>query len=79
MDVRQIRFTGSGRDAPCLEIQHYAAFYVPIIKESPFYPQGREQKVDSNQEPFTHPAPEQIPKTFVEAVNVLRPSAIIGK
>lgn len=40
--------------------------------------QGREQKVDSNQEPFTHPAPEQIPKTFVEAVNVLRPSAIIG-
>lgn len=41
--------------------------------------QGREQKVDSNQEPFTHPAPEQIPKTFVEAVNVLRPSAIIGE
>uniref|UniRef100_A0A8C8BJN2 Malic enzyme n=1 Tax=Otus sunia TaxID=257818 RepID=A0A8C8BJN2_9STRI len=39
---------------------------------------GREQKVDSNQEPFTHQAPEQIPKTFVEAVNVLRPSAIIG-
>ncbi|NXH96268.1 MAOM protein, partial [Pachycephala philippinensis] len=40
--------------------------------------QGREQKVDSNQEPFTHQAPEHIPKTFVEAVNVLRPSAIIG-
>ncbi|XP_052633073.1 NAD-dependent malic enzyme, mitochondrial isoform X2 [Harpia harpyja] len=40
--------------------------------------EGREQKVDSNQEPFTHQAPEQIPKTFVEAVNVLRPSAIIG-
>ncbi|NWY46189.1 MAOM protein, partial [Sylvia atricapilla] len=40
--------------------------------------QGREQKVDSNQEPFTHPAPEQLPKTFEEAVNVLRPSAIIG-
>lgn len=35
--------------------------------------------MDSNQEPFTHPAPEQIPKTFVEAVNVLRPSAIIGE
>ncbi|XP_058721362.1 NAD-dependent malic enzyme, mitochondrial [Poecile atricapillus] len=40
--------------------------------------QGREQKVDSNQEPFTHQPPEHIPKTFVEAVNVLRPSAIIG-
>uniref|UniRef100_A0A8C6JMN6 Malic enzyme n=1 Tax=Melopsittacus undulatus TaxID=13146 RepID=A0A8C6JMN6_MELUD len=40
--------------------------------------QGREQKVDANQEPFTHQVPEQIPKTFVEAVNVLRPSAIIG-
>ncbi|XP_055649005.1 NAD-dependent malic enzyme, mitochondrial isoform X3 [Falco peregrinus] len=40
--------------------------------------EGREQKVDSNQEPFTHQAPVQIPKTFVEAVNVLRPSAIIG-
>ncbi|NXF27550.1 MAOM protein, partial [Rhodinocichla rosea] len=40
--------------------------------------QGREQKVDPHQEPFTHKAPEDIPKTFVEAVNVLRPSAIIG-
>ncbi|KAM6037458.1 LOW QUALITY PROTEIN: NAD-dependent malic enzyme, mitochondrial-like [Chlamydotis macqueenii] len=40
--------------------------------------QGREQKVDSNQEPFMHQAPEQIPKTFVEAVNVLWPLAIIG-
>lgn len=48
-------------------------------EESTFYLQGREQKVDSNQEPFTHQAPEQLPKTFVEAVNVLRPSAIIGK
>uniref|UniRef100_A0A8D2PWK8 Malic enzyme n=1 Tax=Zosterops lateralis melanops TaxID=1220523 RepID=A0A8D2PWK8_ZOSLA len=41
--------------------------------------EGREQKVDSNQEPFTHPPPEDMPKTFEEAVNVLRPSAIIGK
>uniref|UniRef100_A0A8C3UET6 Malic enzyme n=1 Tax=Catharus ustulatus TaxID=91951 RepID=A0A8C3UET6_CATUS len=40
--------------------------------------EGREQKVDSHQEPFAHQAPEHIPKTFVEAVNVLRPSAIIG-
>ncbi|XP_060092153.1 NAD-dependent malic enzyme, mitochondrial [Heteronotia binoei] len=40
--------------------------------------QGREQKVDANQEPFSHPAPDQVPKTFLEAVNVLQPSAIIG-
>ncbi|XP_064591988.1 NAD-dependent malic enzyme, mitochondrial [Zonotrichia leucophrys gambelii] len=42
--------------------------------------QGREQKVDPHQEPFAHRAPQDIdiPKTFVEAVNVLRPSAIIG-
>uniref|UniRef100_A0A8D0HDZ9 Malic enzyme n=1 Tax=Sphenodon punctatus TaxID=8508 RepID=A0A8D0HDZ9_SPHPU len=40
--------------------------------------QGREQKVDANQEPFTHQAPDQVPKTFVDAVNVLQPSAIIG-
>uniref|UniRef100_A0ACB8ENU2 NAD-dependent malic enzyme, mitochondrial n=1 Tax=Sphaerodactylus townsendi TaxID=933632 RepID=A0ACB8ENU2_9SAUR len=40
--------------------------------------QGREQKVDSNQEPFSHPAPDQVPKTFLDAVNVLQPSAIIG-
>ncbi|XP_015280512.1 PREDICTED: NAD-dependent malic enzyme, mitochondrial [Gekko japonicus] len=40
--------------------------------------QGREQKVDTNQEPFSHPAPDQVPKTFLEAVNVLQPSAIIG-
>uniref|UniRef100_A0A8D2ML44 Malic enzyme n=1 Tax=Zonotrichia albicollis TaxID=44394 RepID=A0A8D2ML44_ZONAL len=43
--------------------------------------QGREQKVDPHQEPFAHRAPQDIdiPKTFVEAVNVLRPSAIIGE
>nr|XP_006136854.1 NAD-dependent malic enzyme, mitochondrial [Pelodiscus sinensis] len=40
--------------------------------------QGREQKVDANQEPFTHQPPDQVPKTFVDAVNVLQPSAIIG-
>ncbi|XP_066469821.1 NAD-dependent malic enzyme, mitochondrial [Tiliqua scincoides] len=40
--------------------------------------QDREQKVDANQEPFTHPAPDQVPKTFLDAVNVLQPSAIIG-
>uniref|UniRef100_A0A674I2N9 Malic enzyme n=1 Tax=Terrapene triunguis TaxID=2587831 RepID=A0A674I2N9_9SAUR len=40
--------------------------------------EGREQKVDANQEPFTHQPPDQVPKTFVDAVNVLQPSAIIG-
>lgn len=55
------------------------AFPALSQKEPMFCLQGREQKVDSNQEPFTHQAPEQIPKTFVEAVNVLRPSAIIGE
>uniref|UniRef100_A0A8C3QG43 Malic enzyme n=1 Tax=Cyanoderma ruficeps TaxID=181631 RepID=A0A8C3QG43_9PASS len=46
--------------------------------------QGQEEKVDSNQEPFTHQAPEQIPKTFVEAViffsqNVLKAMASINE
>ncbi|XP_063151896.1 NAD-dependent malic enzyme, mitochondrial [Candoia aspera] len=40
--------------------------------------QGREQAGDVNQEPFTHPAPEHVPKSFVDAVNLLQPSAIIG-
>ncbi|XP_019467179.1 uncharacterized protein LOC104916932 [Meleagris gallopavo] len=40
--------------------------------------QGRKEKVDSNQEPFAHPSPGSIPRTFEEAVTSLRPSAIIG-
>ncbi|XP_003227332.1 NAD-dependent malic enzyme, mitochondrial [Anolis carolinensis] len=40
--------------------------------------QGREQTVDVNQELFTHPAPSELPKSFLEAVNLLQPSAIIG-
>ncbi|XP_040511217.1 NAD-dependent malic enzyme, mitochondrial isoform X2 [Gallus gallus] len=40
--------------------------------------QGREEKVDSNQEPFAHPAPDSIPHSFEEAVTLLKPSAIIG-
>lgn len=51
----------------------------PLTAGTTFCVQGREQKVDSHQEPFAHRAPEHIPKTFVEAVNVLRPSAIIGE
>ncbi|XP_039174673.1 NAD-dependent malic enzyme, mitochondrial [Crotalus tigris] len=39
---------------------------------------GRAEAIDVNQEPFTHPAPGNIPKSFLDAVNVLQPSAIIG-
>ncbi|KAG8131250.1 hypothetical protein E2320_017952 [Naja naja] len=39
---------------------------------------GRAEKIDVNQEPFTHPAPGNIPKSFLDAVRVLQPSAIIG-
>lgn len=46
------------------------AFYLKI--------QGRKAKVE-NQEPFAHSAPESLPDTFQEAVNILKPSAIIGE
>ena len=35
--------------------------------------------MDSNQEPFAHPAPDSIPHSFEEAVTLLKPSAIIGQ
>ncbi|XP_043833592.1 NAD-dependent malic enzyme, mitochondrial [Dromiciops gliroides] len=39
---------------------------------------GRKDMIDSHQEPFAHLAPENIPNTFEDAVNVLKPTAIIG-
>uniref|UniRef100_A0A8C5YBT0 Malic enzyme n=1 Tax=Microcebus murinus TaxID=30608 RepID=A0A8C5YBT0_MICMU len=39
---------------------------------------GWKGKIDNHQELFTHSAPEHIPDTFEEAVNTLKPSAIIG-
>ncbi|XP_027724857.1 NAD-dependent malic enzyme, mitochondrial [Vombatus ursinus] len=39
---------------------------------------GRKAMIDSHQEPFAHLAPENIPNTFEDAVNILKPTAIIG-
>ncbi|XP_004461460.2 NAD-dependent malic enzyme, mitochondrial [Dasypus novemcinctus] len=39
---------------------------------------GRKSKIECHQEPFAHSAPGTIPDTFEDAVNVLKPSAIIG-
>ncbi|KAF6088611.1 malic enzyme 2 [Phyllostomus discolor] len=39
---------------------------------------GRKAKIESHQEPYAHLAPENLPDTFEDAVNVLKPSAIIG-
>uniref|UniRef100_A0AAY5F4W8 Malic enzyme n=1 Tax=Electrophorus electricus TaxID=8005 RepID=A0AAY5F4W8_ELEEL len=39
--------------------------------------QGRHQSTDSNQEAFVHPSPGEV-KSFLDAVNVIKPTAIIG-
>ncbi|XP_040277017.1 NAD-dependent malic enzyme, mitochondrial [Bufo bufo] len=40
--------------------------------------QGREEVADGNQESFAHLPPDQTVKSFLDAVNVLKPTAIIG-
>ncbi|XP_040192903.1 NAD-dependent malic enzyme, mitochondrial isoform X2 [Rana temporaria] len=40
--------------------------------------QGRAEGVDGNQEAFGHSSPDQPVKSFLDAVNVLKPTAIIG-
>ncbi|XP_077319130.1 NAD-dependent malic enzyme, mitochondrial [Lithobates pipiens] len=40
--------------------------------------QGRAEGVDGNQESFGHSSPDQSVKSFLDAVNVLKPTAIIG-
>ncbi|XP_075041689.1 NAD-dependent malic enzyme, mitochondrial [Mixophyes fleayi] len=40
--------------------------------------QGREEVADGNQEAFAHPPPGHSVKSFLDAVNVLKPTAIIG-
>ncbi|XP_036383734.1 NAD-dependent malic enzyme, mitochondrial [Megalops cyprinoides] len=39
--------------------------------------EGREQTTDSNQEAFVHPSPGDV-KSFLDAVNTIKPTAIIG-
>ncbi|XP_071989416.1 NAD-dependent malic enzyme, mitochondrial [Engystomops pustulosus] len=40
--------------------------------------QGRDEGADGNQESFAHLPPDQSVKSFLDAVNVLKPTAIIG-
>lgn len=40
--------------------------------------QGRSQETDSNQEAFVHDSPGTV-QTFLDAVNTLKPTAIIGE
>ncbi|KAG9488337.1 hypothetical protein GDO78_007899 [Eleutherodactylus coqui] len=40
--------------------------------------QGRDEGVDGNQESFAHLPPDQSVKSFLDAVNILKPTAIIG-
>lgn len=40
--------------------------------------QGRQQETDNNQEAFVHDSPGNI-ESFLDAVNTIQPTAIIGK
>ncbi|XP_072920185.1 NAD-dependent malic enzyme, mitochondrial [Hemitrygon akajei] len=39
---------------------------------------GRSESIDGHQEAYAHPPPDQSAKTFLDAVNILKPTAIIG-
>lgn len=43
-----------------------------------YYIRAGKQKIESHQEAFAHSPPTSIPDSFEEAVNTLKPSAIIG-
>uniref|UniRef100_UPI00398EAAA3 NAD-dependent malic enzyme, mitochondrial n=1 Tax=Pristiophorus japonicus TaxID=55135 RepID=UPI00398EAAA3 len=40
--------------------------------------EGRSKPIESHQQAYVHPAPDQLAETFLDAVNLLRPTAIIG-
>ncbi|XP_041047890.1 NAD-dependent malic enzyme, mitochondrial isoform X3 [Carcharodon carcharias] len=40
--------------------------------------QGRSEPIEDHQEAYAHPAPDHVGKTFLDAINILQPTAIIG-
>ncbi|XP_041047883.1 NAD-dependent malic enzyme, mitochondrial isoform X2 [Carcharodon carcharias] len=40
--------------------------------------EGRSEPIEDHQEAYAHPAPDHVGKTFLDAINILQPTAIIG-